>query len=168
MTGFERRPAKFGRETFRSEDSGRSSTMGRTETRRTPNALLAFGRRVSAGYAFDDLVAARGWGMETWKPTFVEECERDQLSQALERRPPWEGKQVLRPKPTEPVAGGKADAEARLLVASAEDLPTLYFVEWHYIDFVLSCLGNVSETARVLGIRRSTLQRKRKKSPPSK
>jgi ActR/RegA family two-component response regulator len=52
------------------------------------------------------------------------------------------------------------------MVASAADLPSLYYVEWHYIDFVLSCLGNVSQAARVLGIRRSTLQRKRKKTPP--
>ena len=54
------------------------------------------------------------------------------------------------------------------MVASAADLPTLYFVEWHYIDFVMSCLGNVSEAARVLGVRRSTLQRKRKKNPPTR
>jgi ActR/RegA family two-component response regulator len=54
------------------------------------------------------------------------------------------------------------------MVASADQLPTLYYVAWHYIDFVLSCVGNVSEAARVLGIRRSTLQRKRKKNPPNR
>ncbi len=37
---------------------------------------------------------------------------------------------------------------------------------YRMIDFVLSNLGSISETARVLGIRRSTLQRKRKKNPP--
>ena len=55
-----------------------------------------------------------------------------------------------------------------MMVASAAELPTLYYAEWHYIDFVLSCVGNVSEAARILGIRRSTLQRKRKKLPPDR
>jgi hypothetical protein len=142
--------------------------MGKVETDRKPSALLAFGRRVSAGFAFDDFVAARGWRRETWKPTFVEESECGPLAKPVAKQPHWDGKQVLRPDLPEPMGAVNANSDARLLIASAADLPTLYFVEWHYIDFVLSCLGNVTETARVLGIRRSTLQRKRKKTPPNR
>jgi Bacterial regulatory protein, Fis family len=149
--------------------------MARLETRRVPKALLAFGRRVSADDAFEELVATRGWQMERWKPTFVESCDRDRFLNPPRDEPAvgpgcsWESRQVLRRPLGEFAPEGKAlDAEARLMVASAAELPSLYFVEWHYIDFVLSCLGNVSEAARVLGIRRSTLQRKRKKTPPSR
>ena len=150
--------------------------MRRFETKRIPNALLAFGRRVTAGDAFEDLVAARGWQMETWQPTFVESCERDRPAIAPHETPcgsrdtPWDYKQVLRrtPEVLAPDDESDSDPEARIMVASASDLPSLYFVEWHYIDFVMSCLGNVSEAARVLGVRRLTLQRKRKKNPPTR
>ncbi len=144
------------------------------ETKKTPNALLAFGRRVSAGDAIEELVAAQGWQLESWRPTFIEACESPQLLTGARQEAgaggesAWNIKQVLR-RPLEAaelLRGPVSDAEARLMVTSAADLPTLYFVEWHYIDFVLSCLGNLSEAARVLGIRRSTLQRKRKKTPP--
>jgi hypothetical protein len=157
-------------------DDQRRSDMRRLETRTLPSALLAFGRRVTPGDAFEALVAARGWQTESWRPTFVDACDRDQFLNALRNESSisgfaWESKQVLRP-PGEPLEhpAGQEDMKvgSRLMIASATDLPTLYFVEWHYIDFVLSCLGNVSEAARVLGVRRSTLQRKRKKSPPSK
>jgi hypothetical protein len=146
------------------------------ETRKTASALLAFGRRVSAGDAIEELVAARGWHLESWRPTFVESCAHQQPCTGARDEPdrpgedPWKNTRVLR-RPlgdSEPLPGPVSDAEARLMVASAADLPTLDFVEWHYIDFVLSCLGNVSEAARVLGIRRSTLQRKRKKTPPTR
>jgi hypothetical protein len=137
-----------------------------------PHALLAFGRRVSASDAFEELVASRGWQMESWRPTFVDANERDHL---LSRDPAapdsdWNARQVLRRPATarEPAPESATDSEGRLMVASAGDLPTLYYVEWHYIDFVLSCIGNVSEAARVLDIRRSTLQRKRKKLPPTR
>jgi hypothetical protein len=148
--------------------------MDRFDTRRLPHALLAFGRRISGGDAFEELVAARGWQMESWRPTFIESRDRDQVLNGLRSElaaslgTGWEQRQVLR-KPAdamEPPGGRATGDEAKLMVASSDDLPTLYFVEWHYIDFVLSCLGNVSEAARVLGIRRSTLQRKRKKTPP--
>jgi hypothetical protein len=122
------------------------------------SALLAFGQRVTAGDAFDDMVAAGRWEAEHWSPTFVEEAERRQIGTD------WKGKQVLRR--SGPDRRQDASAEPRLMVASSAELPSLYFVEWHYIDFVLSCVGNVSEAARVLGVRRSTLQRKRKKNPP--
>jgi ActR/RegA family two-component response regulator len=59
-----------------------------------------------------------------------------------------------------------APGEHRLVISASEELPTLYFVEWHYIDYVLSCVGNISKAARVLGVRRSTIQRRRKKHPP--
>ena len=46
--------------------------------------------------------------------------------------------------------------------------PTLARVEWEYIQFVLTGVGgNVSETARRLGIARRTLQLKLKKNPPA-
>jgi len=149
--------------------------MTRLATRSVPSALLVFGRRVSAGDAFEELVRARGWQRESWQPTFVESSDRQMLEDLL-RDPTacadsdWEARQILRrPAQTEdPVRGLGSDREARLMVASASELPTLYFVEWHYIDFVMSCLGNVSEAARVLGVRRSTLQRKRKKNPPTR
>jgi hypothetical protein len=148
--------------------------MRRGETRRGPNALLAFGRRVSPADAFDDLVVARQWRMETWRPTFVETSSAmepaDARGMSLPTASGWEEKNVLRcPSTTLDNPEGKVrESEPRLLVATAPELPTLYFVEWHYIDFVLSCVGNVSEAARVLGVRRSTLQRKRKKYPPER
>jgi two-component system, response regulator RegA len=46
-------------------------------------------------------------------------------------------------------------------------LPTLAKIQWDYIARVLHRSGgNISETARILGIQRSTLQRKLKKYPP--
>jgi two-component system, response regulator RegA len=46
--------------------------------------------------------------------------------------------------------------------------PTLARVEWEYIQLVLAGVGgNVSETARRLGIARRTLQLKLKKNPPA-
>jgi hypothetical protein len=146
--------------------------MRRIENTPAPSALLAFGRRVSAGDAFEDLVGARGWQLEKWTPTFVEACEQRQAALSASGPPPtapsaWETRQVLR-RPEGALRPEACENEARLMVASANELPTLYYVEWHYIDFVLSCLGNVSEAARVLDIRRSTLQRKRKKTPPDR
>ncbi len=48
------------------------------------------------------------------------------------------------------------------------DLPSLARVEWEYISRVLHATdGNISLAARVLGIERSTLQRKLKKYPPN-
>jgi two-component system response regulator RegA len=46
-------------------------------------------------------------------------------------------------------------------------LPSLGRLEWDYISRVLDIAdGNISRTARLLGIQRSTLQRKLKKHPP--
>jgi hypothetical protein len=148
--------------------------MGRLQTKKVHNALLAFGRRVSPGDAFEEL-KARGWQKEVWHPTFVESGDRDRFECTARDEPfgrrevPWDDKQVLRcPVSSVEPPGPPGESEPRLMVASADDLPSLYFVEWHYIDFVMSCLGNVSETARILGVRRSTLQRKRKKTPPTR
>ena len=48
-------------------------------------------------------------------------------------------------------------------------LPSLARVEWEYLNRVLMmCDGNISSAARTLGIRRSTLQRKLRKYPPSR
>jgi two-component system, response regulator RegA len=48
-------------------------------------------------------------------------------------------------------------------------LPSLARMEWEYMNRVLSSEGgNISRSARILGIRRTTLQRKLKKYPPSR
>ena len=47
-------------------------------------------------------------------------------------------------------------------------MPSLARVEWEYLSEVLALVnGNLSAGARVLGIERSTLQRKLKKNPPN-
>ena len=144
--------------------------MGRLARRKAPNALLAFGRSVSVD-AFDDLTTARGWKTEMWQPTFVDPSERDELAERPPQVCPDGGrepsKRVLRlHRAASGESGAANEIGPRIVVASSSQLPTLDYVEWHYIEFVLSCLGSVSEAARILGVRRSTLQRKRKKTPP--
>jgi len=47
--------------------------------------------------------------------------------------------------------------------------PSLARIEWEYTSRVLTSMrGNLSATARVLGIRRSTLQRRLQKYPPAR
>ena len=150
--------------------------MADNEQGKAARALLAFGRRVSADDTFAPLVAGRGWRRESWEPTFLDAFDRESYGRRREviasghDASPWGNKLVLRSPngARDRPRSAPGEGEPRLMVASADELPTLYFVEWHYIDFVLSCVGNVSETARILGIRRSTLQRKRKKSPPER
>jgi two-component system, response regulator RegA len=61
---------------------------------------------------------------------------------------------------------GEGNAGAALAAASAA-VPTLESVEWEHIQRVLAdCGGNVSRTARLLGIDRRSLQRKLSKYPP--
>ncbi len=56
---------------------------------------------------------------------------------------------------------GHADAEP-----AAQDVPSVYRVEWEHIQRVLAEQnGNISESARLLGIHRRTLQRKLNKHP---
>lgn len=46
-------------------------------------------------------------------------------------------------------------------------IATLYEVEWLHISAtVLACRGNISSAARVLGLRRQSLQRKLARTPP--
>jgi hypothetical protein len=152
--------------------------MRKVEMRIQPgfHALLAFGRRVTATDAFDDLLSTGGWQLENWSPTFGDPLDQKQLAATEQPTTPSPDNRVDNHKhilrrpiaPVDPPIGGGEDAEPRIMVASVSEFPSLYFVEWHYIDFVLSCVGSVSKAARVLGIRRSTLQRKRKKNPPSK
>jgi two-component system response regulator RegA len=53
--------------------------------------------------------------------------------------------------------------------ASEVEVPSLDLVEWEHIQRVLSaCDGNVSRTARLLGIDRRSLQRKLSKYPPAR
>jgi len=149
--------------------------MADREQKKAGYALLAFGRRVSADDTFAPLLAGRGWRRESWEPTFLDVFDRESYGRrcamaAGSDASPWENKLVLRSPDLEldHRRGAPGEVEPRLMVASADEFPSLYFVEWHYIDFVLSCVGNISETARILGIRRSTLQRKRKKDPPDR
>jgi hypothetical protein len=135
--------------------------------------MVAFGQRVNSDDAFASLMAGQRWAVEHWRPTFVDRAERDVPSAGDPACDGGsclcEGRRVLRlPSATTDHVRWPGTPEPRLMVASTAEMPTLYFVEWHYIDFVLSCVGNVSEAARVLGIRRSTLQRKRKKNPPQR
>ncbi|MEI7704620.1 MAG: response regulator [Deltaproteobacteria bacterium] len=58
-----------------------------------------------------------------------------------------------------PVAEGMAEIET----------PSLARAEWEHIQRVLAdCAGNVSETARRLGLHRRSLQRKLQKHPPAR
>ena len=51
--------------------------------------------------------------------------------------------------------------------AAEEDAPSLHRVEWEHIQRVLSdCGGNISESARRLGIHRRSLQRKLQRHAP--
>jgi two-component system response regulator RegA len=60
---------------------------------------------------------------------------------------------------------GQAGSE----IAGVIDTPTLARAEWEHIQRVLAdCEGNVSETARRLGIHRRSLQRKLHKYPPAR
>jgi transcriptional regulator of acetoin/glycerol metabolism len=61
------------------------------------------------------------------------------------------------------VSAGPANPESVLR------LPSLERVQWEYIHAALeSCAGNVSETARQLGIHRQSLQRMLRRHPPSR
>ena len=52
--------------------------------------------------------------------------------------------------------------------APSPRMPSLARVEWEYLSHVLALVdGNLSAAARILGIERSTLQRKLKKHPPN-
>ena len=58
---------------------------------------------------------------------------------------------------------GRARREGKVDI----DTPTLARTEWEHIQRVLTdCAGNISETARRLGIHRRSLQRKLQKYPP--
>lgn len=60
---------------------------------------------------------------------------------------------------------GRAVGEGKVDI----DTPTLARTEWEHIQRVLTdCAGNVSETARRLGIHRRSLQRKLQKYPPTR
>jgi two-component system response regulator RegA len=49
------------------------------------------------------------------------------------------------------------------------DVPSLARVEWEHIQRVLAdCGGNISQTARALGVHRRSLQRKLAKKPASR
>ena len=58
---------------------------------------------------------------------------------------------------------GRAATEGKIEI----DTPSLARTEWEHIQRVLTdCAGNISETARRLGIHRRSLQRKLQKYPP--
>lgn len=80
---------------------------------------------------------------------------------------------ALRAGADEYVAKPVSPAELALLLdgssaagAARAELPSLGRVEWEYIHRVLTHTGgNISEAARILGVERSTLQRKLRKLP---
>lgn len=80
---------------------------------------------------------------------------------------------ALRAGADEYIAKPVSPAELALMLDGATDLeatraelPSLGRVEWEYIHRVLTLTGgNISEAARILGVERSTLQRKLRKLP---
>jgi two-component system response regulator RegA len=63
----------------------------------------------------------------------------------------------------------EADAERPLDEDSSYEIPSLARLEWEHIERVLrECNGNISKTARVLGMHRRTLQHKLAKFPVSR
>jgi hypothetical protein len=118
-------------------------------SRHSPSHLLAFGRHVSLIEEMTDPVAPREWQS---KPGPLRRTQNLYLFRYLH------GNNTAQ----------AAEDPSRLAILSTADLPSLDFVEWHYIDFVLSCAQSMSQAAETLGIRRSTLYRKRKKQPPAR
>src|SRR5687768_7419574 len=102
------------------------------------DGLLLFGRRVSAVQTLHDLGTARGWQAEPWSPTFIEEDDRPQLLHSPDAMSQsWHQRQVMRPCRLEGDGTSPSSSAPRLMIASTTGLPSLYYVEWHYIDFVL-------------------------------
>lgn len=61
-----------------------------------------------------------------------------------------------------------SDAATKNALECENQVPSLDRVEWEHMQRVLyDCGGNISETARRLGIERRTLQRKLQKFPPN-
>jgi two-component system, response regulator RegA len=57
--------------------------------------------------------------------------------------------------------------DASAMTAEPTNVPSLARVEWEHIQRVLTdCGGNISQTAKVLGLHRRSLQRKLDKYPP--
>jgi len=64
------------------------------------------------------------------------------------------------------LAAFDGEAPVNLLDASRPPIPSLARVEWEHIQRVLTdCDGNLSQTARLLGVHRRSLQRKLSKNP---
>lgn len=64
---------------------------------------------------------------------------------------------------------GRTEAGSEAGAGAPPEIPTLDRVEWEHIQRVLAeCGGNVSRTARLLGIDRRSLQRKLAKYPPAR
>jgi len=64
---------------------------------------------------------------------------------------------------------GLSVAESAGEAEALSEVPSLARVEWEHIQRVLAeCDGNISQTAKVLGLHRRTLQRKLQTSPPQR
>lgn len=75
-------------------------------------------------------------------------------------------------KPVDPdhllAALGGIERPRELNPLPVPEIPTLDRVEWEHIQRVLAeCSGNISQTARLLGLDRRSLQRKLAKHPPA-
>ncbi len=74
---------------------------------------------------------------------------------------PADTDEILRAFESSPAEDGPGEADA--------GVPSLQRVEWEHIQRVLTaCGGNVSRSARLLGLHRRTLQRKLATRPPSR
>ena len=74
---------------------------------------------------------------------------------------------VTKPADADEILAALQRGEGEPVESDEYNPPTLAENEWEYIQQVLAdCGGNISQTARVLGIERRTLQRKLKKMRP--
>jgi hypothetical protein len=131
----------------------------------------------AAGVPMEDMLGglgpANGWHSESrtsWTtpppatPAWPRAPVRPADSAEGDRR--YEAVSLSRPPGQDQTTAEADQRSSSVFFVHSQQFPSLYFIEWHYIDFVLSKAESISAAARILGIRRSTLQRKRKKAPP--
>ncbi|HEX4123442.1 MAG TPA: response regulator [Tepidisphaeraceae bacterium] len=74
---------------------------------------------------------------------------------------------LTKPLDTDQILAAFDPAASKATDAATELTPTLARVEWEHIQRILTdCNGNISKTARKLGLHRRSLQRKLSKLPP--
>lgn len=79
------------------------------------------------------------------------------------------GEYLAKPASVEDIVAALRGDRSTAAQASLSDIPSIRRLEWEHIQRVLAeHAGNISETARVLGVTRRTLQRKLAKRPVRK